>query len=176
MNHFYQSIKDESYFSFEDIYRRMVQRFESGSVFVEIGVLHGKSLAFLGVEIVNSGKSIELHAVDSFRWNDEQLAKFVHNLEPVKNILTIHAGLSHEVANHFADKSVDFLFIDADHSYECVKRDIEAWLPKMRSGSVISGHDFDIDSFPGTCQAVEEAFGKRRIQLSYRHVWEVVVL
>ena len=37
---------------------------------------------------------------------------------------------------------VDMVFIDADHSYEAVKKDVETWLPKTRK--LICGHDYDI--------------------------------
>ena len=38
-------------------------------------------------------------------------------------------------------KKVDFLFIDADHSYEAVKQDFELWSPMVRAGGVIGFHD-----------------------------------
>lgn len=40
------------------------------------------------------------------------------------------------------DQSLDFIYIDGDHSYEAVKKDIVAWIPKVKIGGVISGHDF----------------------------------
>ena len=59
----------------------------------------------------------------------------------------------------FADGSMDFIYIDADHRYESVKRDIEVWLPKVRKGGVFAGHDY-IECWPGVMKAVEEIFGK----------------
>jgi predicted O-methyltransferase YrrM len=49
-------------------------------------------------------------------------------------------GLSHEVARRF-DLPIDFLFIDADHSYEAIKADWKAWRPKVKKGGYIALHD-----------------------------------
>ncbi|KKK62149.1 hypothetical protein LCGC14_3007230, partial [marine sediment metagenome] len=49
----------------------------------------------------------------------------------------------------------DFVFIDANHSYECVVKDIKAWTPKLRPGGMLSGHDFS-DRYSGVVGAVTE--------------------
>lgn len=174
MNHFYQDIKEESYFSFSGIYRRMVEKYPSGSTFVEVGVLHGMSLAFLGVEIVNSGKDIKLFGVDNFRWHDKQYSIVLKNLAPLGDRIRIVQSDSAEASRLFDDRSVDFVFIDATHEYEAGMKDIAAWLPKMRSGGTIAGHDYSPDSFPGLVRAVDECFAGR-FSLSEGSVWEVVV-
>lgn len=175
MQHFYSDIKEESYFSFEDVYRRAVQRFPSGATFVEVGVLHGQSLAFLAVEIVNSGKQIQLIGVDNFEWHDGQLATVVKNLQrPGLEFIRLIKAESHKAAEQFADKSVEFVFLDACHEYEYIAKDIDAWLPKIKQGGMISGHDYDKDSFPGVVKAVDERFGNR-VRFSDWTVWEVDV-
>lgn len=52
---------------------------------------------------------------------------------------------------------LDLVFIDGDHSYEGVKADIEAWLPKVRRGGILAGHDY-YTRWPGVVRAVDEAF------------------
>jgi hypothetical protein len=47
-----------------------------------------------------------------------------------------------EAARRVADESLDFVFIDGDHSYEGCKRDIEVWVPKVKVGGWIGGHDY----------------------------------
>lgn len=42
----------------------------------------------------------------------------------------------------FGDESLDFVYIDANHKYEYVKRDIEQWFPKVKIGGILAGHDY----------------------------------
>ena len=67
-----------------------------------------------------------------------------------------------EAARQINDGSMDFVFLDGDHSYEGLKADIAAWLPKVRKGGWIGGHDIDNPEppfdFTGVRKAVDEAF------------------
>jgi cephalosporin hydroxylase len=51
-------------------------------------------------------------------------------------------SLSLDAVENFKNDSVDFIYIDADHSYDHVKADIEAYYPIVRKGGIIAGHDF----------------------------------
>jgi predicted O-methyltransferase YrrM len=68
---------------------------------------------------------------------------------------------THEASKQVEDHSLDFVFIDADHSYEAVKDDIACWAPKVRAGGWVGGHDYHPRKFPGVVKAVDEAYGKR---------------
>lgn len=72
--------------------------------------------------------------------------------------VTFIKGYSDEAASRFEDNSVDLVFIDADHSEAWVRRDIAAWLPKVKPGGVISGHDYDSKNHPGVKIAVDALF------------------
>jgi hypothetical protein len=61
-----------------------------------------------------------------------------------------------EAAESVEDGLLDLVFIDADHSYEGCKADIDAWRPKLRPGGWLMGHDYCTESFPGVVQAVKE--------------------
>ena len=71
---------------------------------------------------------------------------------------TVVRGKSVDVAKTVEDETLDFVFIDADHSYLSVKDDLEAWVPKVRKGGIVSGHDyFEPQSGNlGVIQAVDE--------------------
>ena len=49
---------------------------------------------------------------------------------------------SEVVADMFERESLDFVYIDANHSYDYVKEDIELWYPKVKSGGYLLGHDY----------------------------------
>ncbi len=55
----------------------------------------------------------------------------------------IRRGESVEIAEQFGPEQLDFVFIDADHTYEGVLSDLKAWFPKVRPGGLICGHDID---------------------------------
>jgi len=48
-----------------------------------------------------------------------------------------------EFLSLFADASLDWIFIDCDHTYGGVMEDLQAWVPKVRPGGLISGHDWE---------------------------------
>lgn len=57
--------------------------------------------------------------------------------------VTFHRMQSSAAAAAVPDRSFDFVFVDADHSYDGCKRDLDAWLPKVKPGGWIGGHDYD---------------------------------
>ena len=65
-------------------------------------------------------------------------------------------GESIETAAQFVDGGFDWVYIDADHHYENVKRDIEAWYPKVRAGGIVAGHDYVDYLDMGVIRAVNE--------------------
>jgi hypothetical protein len=60
----------------------------------------------------------------------------------------------------FKDRSLDFIYIDGNHLYDFVKKDIEIWLPKLKKPGFIAGHDYGNKSTPGVKFAVNEILGE----------------
>jgi hypothetical protein len=65
---------------------------------------------------------------------------------------------------------VDLIFIDGNHSYLNVKQDIESWVPKVRRGGIISGHDYNAHRFPEVIKAVDEFFPEG-VSIGHNDTW-----
>ena len=173
INHICQNPEfGEEWFSYPDLYKSMVEKFPSGSKFVEVGSWKGKSSAYMAVEIANSNKNIEFYCVDIWESsleyeNHEETSMlyeiFLNNMKPVESYYTPLKMKSLDAVSRFGDHSLDFVFIDASHEYENVKADIIAWLPKIKPGGVLAGHDYYVDGpdwKPGVKRAVNEEFSE----------------
>lgn len=68
-----------------------------------------------------------------------------------------------EASEVVEDKSLDFVFIDADHSEAAVLSDIAHWRGKVKIGGWLGGHDYS-KKFPGVVKAVDAVFGKRAMK------------
>ena len=82
---------------------------------------------------------------------------------------------SHEAALEIKDGSLDFVFIDGNHSYTGVSKDIKLWKSKVKKGGFISGHDYSHPRLPGVKKAVDEAFDRRYIELDDNRTWFVKI-
>jgi len=173
MEHIYQGETfGPDYFTFPSLYAEVVRRAPDGAVFVELGSYYGKSTAFLAVEIINSGKKITLNSIDSWSFEadptylnyknesgdngEDVYQKYLKNMKPLKKVVKTIRSVSWDAAALFENASVDFLFIDADHSFDAVVKDLVTWIPKVKRGGVIAGHDYFT---PSVQSAVHAAFG-----------------
>lgn len=67
---------------------------------------------------------------------------------------------SFEAAQKFDPNTIQFVYIDALHTYDGVRQDIELWYPKIMRGFYIGGHDYGSKHHPGVKVAVDDMFGK----------------
>ena len=81
-------------------------------------------------------------------------------LDLSSNNITHIEDYSYNVVNQFKDESIDFIYIDANHSYESVKKDLELYLPKLKQNGWIGGHDYNKNQWPGVVKAINENIGK----------------
>jgi hypothetical protein len=185
MDHFYRTIS--GHFNYEDVYSDIVAFTPPNSPekFVEIGAWKGTSISYAAVEIINSGKNITIDSVDTWEgspgeqdlMDDESIrnntlyGEFIRNIEPVKHVVTPVKMPSVEAAKLYDDNSLFFVFIDGSHLYESIKADIIAWLPKVKLGGFIGGHDIDQpEEFNGVRKAVDELIGPNNI-IIYNKGW-----
>lgn len=92
---------------------------------------------------------------------------FLKNVGSYAN-LVIKKGSSLDVAKSMNGDMFDMVFIDANHEYEAVKADIEAWLPRCKK--IIAGHDFHA-GYAGVIRAVHELAENRDIKVKGQVWW-----
>jgi len=171
MEHFYQKL-GENWFSYPNLYSNMVKKYGNDSHFVEVGTWKGRSASYMAVEIINSNKNIKFDCVDVWEYLDIQndinksmfndlYETFLKNINPVRHVINPIRKISWEAASLYDDKSLDFVFIDAAHDYESVIKDIGAWLPKVKLGGTLAGHDYR--NAIGVKKAVDEILGETNI-------------
>lgn len=155
--------------NFQNIYLTAVQSAENGAVFVEIGTMAGLSAAWMTYFIQQSKKNIKFYSIDPLTdyYGAEAMGHygqdfdvpmyklFLRNMMSLNcfNLVTQMRMKSTEAVDLFADNSVDFVFIDGDHSTEAVIADIKAWLPKVKINGILAGHDYDHDSVKQAVQS-----------------------
>lgn len=113
-------------------------------------------------------KSFKLvYAIDPWQngYDDTDAASYQHPMDIVESqfdcLCEKHSSIikmklpSLIAVGEFEDHSLDMVYIDGIHQYESVKADIEAWLPKVKRGGWMAGHDYQA-RFRGTMRAVDE--------------------
>jgi hypothetical protein len=78
---------------------------------------------------------------------------------------------SDEVIDFMWDEYFDLVFIDADHYYDFVVKDVKMWISKVKRGGILCGHDYGNIHHPGVEKAVNEIFGSDNIELLESTVW-----
>jgi hypothetical protein len=61
--------------------------------------------------------------------------------------------------------TLDYVYVDAVHTCEGVWQDLKAWGPRLRTGSVLGGHDYGHPDFPGVGRAVDELCRRADLEL-----------
>jgi predicted O-methyltransferase YrrM len=137
MEHYYQNI--QGWFDFQNIYTDMIDKAKDDYNFVEVGSWLGKSSSYMGVEIKKSGKKIKFDCIDlwEFTGDDAFYKEYFEKLGNVYSVFLENMNKSNvsdiinpikldsvSASNKYQDNSIDFIFIDANHNYEFIKKDI----------------------------------------------------
>lgn len=131
-------------------------------VAVELGVAEGyfaSDIAAWGVKKLYAVDMWESHpeipgdAGQEQPWHNANYAAARLRLDKFLNVVILR-GPTTAMAQHIQEQ-VDFVNVDACHSYECVKADIESYWPKLNNGGVMAFHDHEMRQY-GVKQAVAE--------------------
>ena len=95
------------------------------------------------------------HATLSQARQDDYYWAAISNTDKARERRKIVRKRSVEAAQQIADGSLDFVFLDADHSGAAVAADLETWQPKLKPSGLLGGHDFGNPMFPEVQPAVE---------------------
>eukprot|EP00931_Biecheleriopsis_adriatica_P010600 TRINITY_DN111675_c0_g1_i1.p1 TRINITY_DN111675_c0_g1~~TRINITY_DN111675_c0_g1_i1.p1 ORF type:complete len:452 (-),score=61.71 TRINITY_DN111675_c0_g1_i1:235-1590(-) len=127
----------------------------------EIGVCHAPVPLFLLNAHTNlhwTGVDVDPKAKETVTAN---LAEYIQ-----KGRVNFLLGSSHEV---IVEGPLDLVFIDGDHEEDAVHLDLQAWVPRVRSGGIVAGHDY---GYLGVIKAVNDYLPKgKTLHLSTDHVW-----
>ncbi|MDT2019450.1 class I SAM-dependent methyltransferase [Methylocella sp. CPCC 101449] len=112
------------------------------AVVAEVGVAFGDFTR----EIVRRAQPSSLHLIDAWssdRYKSGLAAIEEEHAEAIQaKRVQIHHGLSIEVLPTLPDQSLDWIYIDTDHSYETTWAELVIAEQKVRLDGYICGHDF----------------------------------
>lgn len=140
---------------------------------LEFGAELGVQSGYLFFHLLDTHPNLILFGVDAWMGNN-QAAYAKMKKEVNEKVVDYKNGMimnmtTNEAAAKTPDESLDFVFIDADHSYPACKIDMEKWMSKVKVGGYIIGHDCEVSSVR---RALEEVFGKN-YQKDVDQVWYV---
>ena len=129
----------------------------------ELGVSYGFNLVYT---LENCPNIKTVYAIDPYSPYDDGPGGFVdqQTIDKVKNLFLINIKpynsklkflnlTSDEAFELIPDNTLDYIFIDGDHSYNSAKKDIAHYFSKVKSGGIFAGHDYGL---PGVSRAVKE--------------------
>ena len=147
---------------------------------VEVGVLTGRNLFYL----LNNVPNLSIVGVDPYvpfeggDKNSKYPKKVMDDMyHTVKAKAEKHncsmMRMSSEIAvSFFKDDTLDFVFLDGNHKYDYVVQDIKNWLPKIRKGGYLIGHDWQHHILGDEVeQAVCSVLPRQHIKLDDNQVW-----
>jgi hypothetical protein len=115
---------------------------------IEIGMLEGLTTEYLLRSIPN----LRLHGIDPYKFYKDWDGTRVHGTDANYQAMLArtkeypnffhYSMTSDEAVDSFPAESMDFVFIDGDHTYHQVRRDMENYYGKVKPGGLFCGHDY----------------------------------
>ena len=112
--------------------------FNNPVIGVEVGVNKGENAEDMLVHWDNLSR---LFLVDNVRDGFTPINEGINRLLKYGDRCYWYLETSQEASRRFQDNSLDYVYIDAGHSHAEVTNDIMLWLPKVRVGGMLAGHD-----------------------------------
>lgn len=119
----------------------------------EIGVRYGDNFFQMISDDVDNAVGIDIWKVTNIVSQndlhytqeelDNQYAEVLNKSKLFGNKIKIIRKFSNEASLDFSDEYFDFIYIDADHTYEAVKKDLNCWWPKLKKGGLMGLHDYE---------------------------------
>lgn len=126
-----------NFFDYAEFYDSVIEKYDADKWRAcEVGVFNGASALYL----LQNAKNIELHLVDNFK--NSSIFHALTYLRDYYDRIIIHPADSEVAAYHFPNSFFDFIFLDADHSFEGLTNDLKLYDPLLRDGGIIAGHDY----------------------------------
>lgn len=117
----------------------------------EVGVRYGYNMAqllacnpslFVGVDHWRVTEKESQQDTNLKQYELEEIYKKVFMRYLEEPSVRIYRGESAAIAPSFPHHFFDYIYVDADHSYEGALQDIKVWWNKVRQGGVLAGHDY----------------------------------
>lgn len=135
----------------------MLQKYAMNKTVLEVGAYFGFSTVCMA-QFANMVYSLDTHTGDVHLSKTNTFQYYMGYLQRYRVLdkVAILIGLSTDILPRLPKDTFDMAFIDATHTYEAVKKDIELTIPLVKSGGLISFHDYQEGNHVGVQQAVDE--------------------
>jgi predicted O-methyltransferase YrrM len=178
--------KIPGWFDWARFYEEQVRALPHRATIVEVGSFLGRSITYLAQTMKWYRKDLRLVAVDTFIGSESDpivlhaVAREGGSLRDafeaylracdVQDCIEVMTMESVSAAQQFADRSVDVVLLDGDHSYAGLTADLLAWLPKVKPWGYLAGHD--IATYASVGQAIADMLGYEALWVDYsQNLW-----
>lgn len=160
-------------------------------IIAEVGVAFGGHLEkILSTTNIEQAYAIDPYilfdsSTDSFAYQganynqqdyDELFLFTKERLENINKKITFFRDTSINASIKIKDDYLDIVFIDAEHTFDALKKDLKIWESKVKTGGIISGHDYNHGNFPDVKKVIDAWVIEKNYELNVErgYVWWVI--